>query len=693
MHTGNHLWRAAGNWFRELLSDRASTSLAGGLIVLSALHRALLPGSLAHQGGVFVGPELQPATWLHWAQPALNDFITIAILTVLFSLTGSYVKRRFAPVDQSSPPGWKWTRFLPVAAVLLVAAFLTLVHHRLLAELGAGLSVSVMRFARGTMSLRDVWHLAGARDVLFLAAPLLAAATLVFAHRRVERGLPFAVAILLLASLGLRALPSHGLPARLADHPVQHLTRDLLRAPWQAVFGGEALQVERTELPGEAQMKSIALIDEVFVTERVFPTAPEWKPVPAATTQSWNVLFFVMESTGADYVFDKSLGNEVPMPFLQRAATNGVWFANNWATCNSSARAGFSVFTGLYPRGDLDDTFEVAHEVSVPAINRFINQPYQCFLVHPASLTYCFPLGVLYNSGFRELRDRENIPASAKHPDVTDVARNEIECVNTLIEHIDRAKEPFFGVYWSYCPHHPYSDYGPEHRILGDVNNRRHRYYNNLRLLDQQLERVHEHLKRTGKLDNTIMVFVGDHGQAFGQHSGVWGHNFGHYGETYRAPVVIYQPNLVPARRIDRLTSHVDILPTLLDLMGQPWSPEFVQGESALRPPTRRYAFFMDGPTHHFGVIDRELNKVSVSLVANDVTAYDLRADPDERAPRTGGSFPRELEAIAKFRNYQRPMIEAYNMVLRAGVTLDGRPWTDSLLRRRVSTSETTAHE
>src|SRR5678815_206484 len=214
-------------------------------------------------------------------------------------------------------------------------------------------------------------------------------------------------------------------------------------------------------------MRSVALIDDAFIETNAVPGEPDWTPGPAAQ-EPWNILFFVLESTGADYVFDTSLGNDVPMPFLHHAATNGVWLANHYSTCNSSPRAGFSIFTGLYPRADHDQTFEVEHHVSIPALNRYLGTPFQCFVVHPASLTYCFPLGVLYNSGFHLLRDRKNIPPGAR-PDPTPLARNELESVDVLLHHLDTAREPFFGIYWTYVPHHPYSDYGPEYRVLPDL--------------------------------------------------------------------------------------------------------------------------------------------------------------------------------------------------------------------------------
>src|SRR5262249_31006342 len=144
------------------------------------------------------------------------------------------------------------------------------------------------------------------------------------------------------------------------------------------------------------------------------------------------------------------------------------------------------------------------------------------------------------------------------HKDVTDLARNEIDTTDFLIKRLGQAREPFLGIYWSFIPHHPYSDYGPEFRVLPDITKKRNLYYNNLRALDVQLRRVFEELVKTGLAERTVLAFIGDHGQAFGQHPGVWAHSFGSYSEMYRAPAIFWQPKLVAPRVVQHPTSHAD---------------------------------------------------------------------------------------------------------------------------------------
>jgi arylsulfatase A-like enzyme len=168
--------------------------------------------------------------------------------------------------------------------------------------------------------------------------------------------------------------------------------------------------------------------------------------------------------------------------------------------------------------------------------------------------------------------------------------------------------------------------------------------------------------------DRTLFVFVGDHGEAFNQHPGVWGHAFGSYSETYRVPVVFWQPKLIKPQVIKFPTTHVDIVPTLLDLLGIPFDESKLQGYSVLRgTPPRKYIFTMDGYANYISAISQDMKKVSVCFNLDDARAFDLAKDPGEKFPLNEFDFPDEIEAILKFRTFQSEMVPNYNKALLAG--------------------------
>jgi arylsulfatase A-like enzyme len=101
-------------------------------------------------------------------------------------------------------------------------------------------------------------------------------------------------------------------------------------------------------------------------------------------------------------------------------------------------------------------------------------------------------------------------------------------------------------------------------------------YYAMTASLDEQVGRVLKALKETGQEDNTIVVFVSDHGEMFGAQGRVFKMTF--YEESARVPMLIRWPKNIPAGSVsDACMASPDIMPTLLGLTKLP-VPKAVEG-------------------------------------------------------------------------------------------------------------------
>ncbi|MEZ5559702.1 MAG: sulfatase-like hydrolase/transferase [Pseudomonadales bacterium] len=94
----------------------------------------------------------------------------------------------------------------------------------------------------------------------------------------------------------------------------------------------------------------------------------------------------------------------------------------------------------------------------------------------------------------------------------------------------------------------------------------RNRYKNAAHYVDRQIGRIVDHLKARGLFDSTIIVVTGDHGEAFMEH-GRWGHGSDFTDQQIRTPLVIHLPGTGSGVHT-AMSSHVDIVPTLLSRMG-----------------------------------------------------------------------------------------------------------------------------
>jgi len=85
--------------------------------------------------------------------------------------------------------------------------------------------------------------------------------------------------------------------------------------------------------------------------------------------------------------------------------------------------------------------------------------------------------------------------------------------------------------------------------------------------LDNQLQRILDTLDEEGILDDTVIILTADHGEGLGNH-GTWGHGL-LYEDTIHIPLIMWGPDVLPqGRRIRGFAQHVDIAPTILDIIG-----------------------------------------------------------------------------------------------------------------------------
>ena len=107
-------------------------------------------------------------------------------------------------------------------------------------------------------------------------------------------------------------------------------------------------------------------------------------------------------------------------------------------------------------------------------------------------------------------------------------------------------------------------------------------YYGMIAEVDHQVGRLLEGLERSGFAEDTLVVLTADHGEQLGDHWFI--EKLGFFDASYRVPLIVRWPaaGWSTGRTVDAFTEHVDLLPSILDLVGAP-APAFCDGVS-LRP-------------------------------------------------------------------------------------------------------------
>jgi len=92
-------------------------------------------------------------------------------------------------------------------------------------------------------------------------------------------------------------------------------------------------------------------------------------------------------------------------------------------------------------------------------------------------------------------------------------------------------------------------------------------YYSLQEQVDAQIMKVLETLKESSMYEDTIVIFTSDHGELLGSHGGLLQKWHNAYEESIHLPLIFHNPKLFPEYKSDdHLTSHIDIIPTMLSL-------------------------------------------------------------------------------------------------------------------------------
>ncbi len=106
-------------------------------------------------------------------------------------------------------------------------------------------------------------------------------------------------------------------------------------------------------------------------------------------------------------------------------------------------------------------------------------------------------------------------------------------------------------------------------------------YDASIRAMDLELGRLLEHLQHLGLDENTMIVFMSDHGEEFLEH-GRHFHGYNAYGEMLNVPLIIWWPAGIPGGQVIETTvQSIDVMPTVLELSLLP-VPDRAQGQSLL---------------------------------------------------------------------------------------------------------------
>ncbi len=364
---------------------------------------------------------------------------------------------------------------------------------------------------------------------------------------------------------------------------------------------------------------------------------------PAAEPARPNVILISADTLRADHLGVNGYHRDTT-PTIDALAAAGVNFTHAYSHAPNTAPSHTSILTSLYP--------------SVHGVMEHGQVPNEALVTLPEALRE-----VGYQTGaFTQLNGNTFKPGfDTWHFMESGVARGKgLGDLTMVTDWIGERTAPWFLFLHSYDVHLPYAperayvgmwaaDYegslSPRinRRLIDQINGEAEdgqvfeaterdlqfildMYDAELRRLDDIYEGFFAQLREMGEWEDTIVVFLSDHGEEFGEH-GKWGrHTYTIHEELVRVPLVITGPGVPAGQTVDAAVGLVDVAPTILELVGLE-DPQYFMGESLV--PT------WTGDEHsprqivvERGVVDRRRALIHDGFkLMDDGRLFDLRTD------------------------------------------------------------------
>ena len=276
-----------------------------------------------------------------------------------------------------------------------------------------------------------------------------------------------------------------------------------------------------------------------------------------------NVLVIMLESWRADAM------NSTVTPNMDAFTSEASYFVNHFSSGNSTRSGVFPLFYGIHP----------TYWTAIKANNVRIHNP----VLIDALEENGYALGIFADSHFKRHKIKDavfrDIYVEESFKGATSDARDQ-DMTERMFDFMSKqhaANTPFFSYAFYKSTHYPY-DYPADAAVFqptrelsairananDDPTPALNDYRNAVHYVDRLFGDLLARMRAAGMLENTIIVITGDHGETFNDtrdNSWMHGGNFTRF--LTQVPLIIYEPSKA-TRRVNTVTSEVDIAPTIL---------------------------------------------------------------------------------------------------------------------------------
>lgn len=385
-----------------------------------------------------------------------------------------------------------------------------------------------------------------------------------------------------------------------------------------------------------------------------------------------NLLFISFDTTRADHLSAYGYEHRTS-PTVEKLAESGVLFQRAFTAVPSTLAAHTTMFTGLLPPTHgvrCNGRFRVSDAHTTLAETLSANGFSTAAVLAALPLDPRFGLGQGFGtydarfgktrSGIKPSPGRMDKPGTWLHLDYDDFERGADEVVDLALEWLEDPQNTenkrwflfthFFDAHW---PYEPTAAWAERFDLPYDAE---------IAFEDEQLDRLLTKVRAMP--GRTLIIFTSDHGEGLGDHKELL-HNRFLYNSTLHVPLIIsLEETTLAGHRVAENVGHMDLMPTILDLLRIDDHPEVLSGRNLLPAlqgkPLEAAPLYAETLVHKLendrGIAVRALIEGDLKYIHTEIThenfhtlpvreLYNMAEDPAELNNLTG---PNEVATTRK---------------------------------------------
>lgn len=282
-----------------------------------------------------------------------------------------------------------------------------------------------------------------------------------------------------------------------------------------------------------------------------------------------NIIIVVIESLSSQYLDALSHNNFGVTPNLDMLSNQGQLFTNFYANGQRSQDGITTLLTGIVQPVSFEAIGSGLELYGLSYLGNIAKHNGYSTLSMQSSNRRSFRVDVVSNlAGFDEYFGAQDIPNTGDEQGSPQFGTWDGNSFRFLSSKLNQMKEPFLSFFFTSTTHAPFYLPNKRYEKYPHSNKSEYGFLNTINYVDTKIGEFINSAKKQPWFDNTIFIFTADHIAARGNLKNSKKVKLDSALNGFHIPLIVYSPKLLAPKKSDVLSSHADVIPSIIDIAG-----------------------------------------------------------------------------------------------------------------------------